>query len=385
MDFGTLASRLGLPVGGTKARRERLARLALDGDAAGVTRFIARDKSLFQPTRFGCRFEPFAHIRALPEITGIEIVRGSGFGAKAARVEVGPFGARYRLLLSANLPEAARAVSAVRLVYRIVHAHRLFEAFGREAGGRGHFVLDVDDCADPGERVVGFSGPPDRTFLVPDQIFLATDGYADLREAYAARRRPLSAREDAIFWRGRSTGTLARGETWTALPRVAFVAEARRIAAARPDLNIDVGLVTTDEGSGKAPWAELVARGLTADFVPIESFAEKRVHIDVDGNSNSWPGLFSKVLLGGPLLKVASRDGAAQWYYDRLVDAETLLFVNADLSDLEGGCEAVRDPAVQVLLAAGMTALAEGLTPAREIPGVFPVLEKAAAYWRDRL
>ncbi len=385
MDFGALASRLGLPIGGTKARRDRLARLALDGDAAGVTRFVARDKSLFRPTRFGCRFEPFAPVRALPEFTGIEWSRRSGYGAKAAVVEVGPFGARYRLLLSSSLPEAARAVSAVRLVTRIVHAHRLFEAFGREGGGRGHFVLDVDDCADPGERVVGFSGPPERTFLVPDQIFLATDGYADLRKAYAARARPLAQREDVIFWRGRSTGVVGPGETWTALPRVAFVAAARRIAAARPDLGLDVGLVSTDEGAGKAPWAELVARGLTADFVPIERFADKRVHVDVDGNSNSWPGLFSKVLLGGPLLKVASRDGAAQWYYDRLVDAETLLFVSADLSDLEGCCEAVRDPAVQVLLAAGMTALAEGLTPAREIPGVFPVLEKAAAYWRDRL
>jgi hypothetical protein len=385
MDFSALAARLGLPVGGTKGRRARLAQLVLAGDATGVTRFIARDRSLFRPTRFGCRFEPFTHLRALPEITGIDWVRRSGFGAKAAEVEVGPFGARYRLLLSAGLPEAARAVSAVRLVTRIVHSHRLFEAFGRDAGGRGRFVLDVDDCADPGERVVGFSGPPDRTFLVPDQIFLATDGYADLRKAYAARARPLAEREDAIFWRGRSTGTLSPGETWTALPRVAFVAEARRIAAARPDLEIDVGLVSTDEGSGKAPWSELVARGLTADYVPIERFAEKRVHVDVDGNSNSWPGLFSKVLLGGPLLKVASRDGAAQWYYDRLVDGETLLFVRADLADLEARCEAVRDPAVQPRLAAGMTALAEDLTAAGEMPRVFPVLERAAAYWRDRL
>jgi hypothetical protein len=385
MDFLALAARLGLPAGGTKARRARLAQLALDGDAAGVTRFIARDKSLFRPTRFGCRFEPFAHTRALPEITGIDWVRRSGFGAKAAVVEVGPFGARYRLMLSAGLPEAARAVSAVRLVYRIVHAHRLFEAFGRDGGGRGQFVLDVDDCADPAERVVGFSGPPDRTFLVPDQIFLATDGYADLRKAYAARARPLAAREDTIFWRGRSTGVVGPGETWTALPRVAFVAAARRIAAARPELKIDVGLVTTDEGSGKAPWAELVARGLTAEFVPIERFADKRVHVDVDGNSNSWPGLFSKVLLGGPLLKVASRDGAAQWYYDRLVDGETLLTVHADLADLEARCEQVRDPAVQARLAAGMTALAAGLTPAAEMPRVFPVLEEAAAYWRDRL
>lgn len=384
MGLSALAARLGLPIGGTEARRARLARLVLAGDAAGATRFVAADRSLFRPTRFGCRFEPFTHISALPEITGIEWGRRRGIGAKAAVVETGPFGARYRLLLSSALPEAARAVSAVRLVTRIVHAHRLFEAFGR-AGGRGRFVLDVDDCADPGERVVGFSGPPDRAFLVPDQIFLATDGYADLRRAYATRRRPLAEREDVIFWRGRSTGTVARGESWTSLPRVAFVAEARRIAAARPELKIDVGLVTTDEGSGKAPWADLVARGLTAEFVPIESFADRRVHVDVDGNSNSWPGMFSKVLLGGPLLKVASRDGAAQWYYERLVDGETLLFVRADLADLEARCEAVRDPAVQARLAAGMTALCEGLTPAAEIPRVFPVLEAAAAHWRDRL
>lgn len=385
MDFGALASRLGLPIGGTKARRDRLARLALDGDAAAVTRFIARDKSLFRPTRFGCRFEPFSHLRALPEITGVEWVRRSGFGAKAAVVEVGPFGARYRLLLSASLPQTARAVSAVRLVYRIVHAHRLFEAFGRDAGITGRFVLDVDDCADPGERVVGFSGPPERTFLVPDQIFLATDGYADLRKAYAARQKPLAQRQDAIFWRGRSTGTVASGADWTSLPRVRFVAAARAIAAARPELSIDVGLVATDEGSGKAPWAELVKRGLTADYVPIEHFADKRVHVDIDGNSNSWPGLFSKLLLGGPLLKVRSADGAAQWYYDRLVDGETLLFVRADLADLEARCERVRAPAEQQRIGAGMAALAAELTPQRQIPQVFPVLEAAVAHWRDRL
>jgi hypothetical protein len=176
MDLGALAARLGLPFGGTDARRARLARLAADGDAAGVTRFVARETSLFRPRRFGCRFEPYGAIRRLPEITGIEWVRRSGFGAKVAVVEVGPFGARYRLLLPSHLPEAARAQSAVRLVMRIVHAHRLFEAFGRDGGVAGRFVLDVDDCADPGERVVGFSGPPARTILVPDQIFLATDG-----------------------------------------------------------------------------------------------------------------------------------------------------------------------------------------------------------------
>jgi hypothetical protein len=385
MDFGALASRLGLPFGDTSARRARLARLAADGDAAGVTRFVARETSLFRPRRFGCRFEPYRHIRQLPEITGIDWLRRSGFGAKAAVVEVGPFGARYRLLLPSHLPEAARAQSAVRLVTRIVHAHRLFEAFGREAGGAGRFVLDVDDCADPGERVVGFSGPPERTFLVPDQIFLATDGYAELRKAYAARLKPLGERQDTIFWRGRSTGVVAPGADWTSLPRVRFVAAARALAAARPELSIDVGLVATDEGSGKAPWGELSARGLTADFVPIERFAEKRVHVDIDGNSNSWPGLFSKVLLGGPLLKVRSADGAAQWYYDRLVDGQTLLFVRTDLADLEARCEAVRDAAVQARLGAGMAALAAELTPAVQMPRVFPVLEAATAYWRDRL
>lgn len=57
--------------------------------------------------------------------------------------------------------------------------------------------------------------------------------------------------------------------------------------------------------------------------------------IDIDGWSNSWSGLFQKLLLGSTILKVTSRKGAKQWYYDRMVPFETHLPVKSDLSDLD--------------------------------------------------
>ena len=54
------------------------------------------------------------------------------------------------------------------------------------------------------------------------------------------------------------------------------------------------------------------------DYVPEIAFPAYKFQIDIDGNTNSWPGLFQKLLTGSAILKVASPYGYRQWYYDRL-------------------------------------------------------------------
>ena len=69
-------------------------------------------------------------------------------------------------------------------------------------------------------------------------------------------------------------------------------------------------------------------------YMPPIEFNRYKYQIDIDGNTNSWPGLFWKLLSGSPVLKVASPSGHRQWYYDRLRPWINFVPVAADMSDL---------------------------------------------------
>ena len=49
--------------------------------------------------------------------------------------------------------------------------------------------------------------------------------------------------------------------------------------------------------------------------------------------SNSWSGLFTKLLTGSTVLKVESPMGFRQWYYDRLKPFEHYVPVRPDLAE----------------------------------------------------
>ena len=66
----------------------------------------------------------------------------------------------------------------------------------------------------------------------------------------------------------------------------------------------------------------------------MEDFNKYKYQIDIDGNTNSWPGLFQKLLTRSPVLKVASPRGYRQWYYDRLRPWVNFVPVAQDMSDL---------------------------------------------------
>jgi hypothetical protein len=137
---------------------------------------------------------------------------------------------------------------------------------------------------------------------------------------------PWAARTPAVFWRGHDFGP--DGCDWHDLPRVRLCSLAEE--GAHRHL-FDVGLSPL---RGRFTYKETGASSLVKDIVPVRNLNRYKYHIDIDGRSSSWPGLFQKLLSGSPILKVTSAGGYRQWYYDRLNPWQHYVPVATDMSDL---------------------------------------------------
>jgi len=163
--------------------------------------------------------------------------------------------------------------------------------------------------------------------LIPDSHYFSTRGYRKAADHYRVHEVPWADRRQIAFWRGTATGR-ELVDSWQDMDRVRLC----RLACLHSDL-FDIGL--TEPGDvGPCDRAAIGAAGLLRPYVPYTEFQRYRYQIDIDGNSNSWPGLFQKLLTASPVLKIASRYGFKQWYYDRLVPWDNFVPVAADLSDL---------------------------------------------------
>ncbi|WP_238180347.1 glycosyl transferase family 90 [Methylobacterium haplocladii] len=163
--------------------------------------------------------------------------------------------------------------------------------------------------------------------LIPDCVFIGTKGYHEQRELYAARAIAWDDKCDVVFWRGTSTGRPS-GERHE-LPRISLC----RLCQSDPSGLYDVGLTgLVDHGADET--GERQSRSLLSGFVPWQDFDRYRYHIDIDGHTNSWPGLMFKLHSGGLVFKVDPPAGHRQWYYERLRPWENYVPVKSDLSDL---------------------------------------------------
>ena len=70
---------------------------------------------------------------------------------------------------------------------------------------------------------------------------------------------------------------------------------------------------------------ELAALDLMKEPVPSKELSDFRFHIDIDSHANTYAAFFRKLLSGGLVLKVASADHSAQWYYERLQPRENFV------------------------------------------------------------
>jgi capsular polysaccharide transport system ATP-binding protein len=190
----------------------------------------------------------------------------------------------------------------------------------------GFFALSLGDEG-YSARVLSFCAPtPD--YLVVDPMFVETGGYQAQRAAYN-EARAWHDREDKAYWRGTDTGVF-RYRNFREAPRVVLA----QLANARPEL-LDAKITQVQQLPGwedkQAFYAE---NGLLGAAEPQDRILDFRYQIDVDGNSNSWPGLFLKLLSGSPVLKFESEAGFKQWYYHQLKPWENFVPVASDGSDL---------------------------------------------------
>ncbi len=211
------------------------------------------------------------------------------------------------------------------VIYRWLALLELFLSRELSTEVRGRVVINFNDAGiEPG---LAFSGNRPEYRLIPDPDFFTTRGYAQARDHFARAPVAWRDRSPAVFWRGSSLGR--KEHTALEMPRARLCQVARDASAAE----FDVGLSEVVDVSATEA-AQLRSAGLVKDRVSWKRLAQFRYHIDIDGNANSFAGLFRKLLSGGVVFKVASPDCYAQWYYHRLKPWENFVPVRSDLGDL---------------------------------------------------
>lgn len=172
------------------------------------------------------------------------------------------------------------------------------------------FAVDDAPPDDTAQPVMCFSSNRPDDALVPDCAFVASNAYAYFHALAETHRLTWAMRLPAAYWRGVLTGVAGNFEQVLDLPRV-------RLSRLRhPWLNAAI----TDTSQYRHLEPELSRRlavegCLGAREEQVENF-RYRYLIDIDGNTNSWAGLFVKMIAGGCILKVSSP--FRQWFYDRL-------------------------------------------------------------------
>ena len=172
-------------------------------------------------------------------------------------------------------------------------------------------------------------------FLVPDPAFMTAHLYEPFRELADSQPDRWNLRKDTLLWRGTISG---EGLTVTQAMEVddpALKQRVRLCLALRGLADVDVKLLPAagDKGDQQANEA-LGAHGILGEAIAPSRWIDVKFALDIDGPTNSWANLYTRMLLGCCVLKVASPSGFRQWYYDELVPWTHFVPVAADLSDL---------------------------------------------------
>ncbi|CUG91450.1 Hypothetical protein, putative [Bodo saltans] len=132
--------------------------------------------------------------------------------------------------------------------------------------------------------------------------------------------KPYSERRNEVAWRGSTTGH----------ERPYSLSDRSRVVAQ-----------FTDRGKSKYPWADVAfsatCQGVVPHDVPrfgnridAEQLINYQVHIDIDGNTNSWDGLRWRLMFGMMVVKARSSNGFVQWYYPHLQNGVNIIEVPVD-------------------------------------------------------
>jgi tetratricopeptide (TPR) repeat protein len=200
----------------------------------------------------------------------------------------------------------------------------------------GTLQLTLGDMPDGEDGQLCFSGTNETHFLIPDGMFLASKGYADYHYGVQRSALPWVRRNDTLYWRGSLTGQAETFEEIFALPRILLAEKSKT----RPD--IDAKITDLSQFGPLLPQLQIMCedRHLLGAREPETNNANYKYLIDIDGNTNSWPGLFTKLLTGSPVIKLKSK--YRQWYYDKLKHGENIWLIDDLDSSLDHGLAHLR-------------------------------------------
>ena len=176
---------------------------------------------------------------------------------------------------------------------------------------------------------LSYCGNKVNQFLIPDSLFLSTRGYQNVRETFAKNNTNWDSRSDEVFWRGASTGL--NPQLPLSLPRVKLC----NFIKDNNLLDYDVGLSSIVQLTNSDDIQAIENCQILKDVVHFSKNNSYKYHIDIDGNTNSWPGLFQKLLSGGVVFKIESEYGFSQWYYPRLKPWFNFVPVSSSFLDLD--------------------------------------------------
>jgi Glycosyl transferase family 90 len=170
--------------------------------------------------------------------------------------------------------------------------------------------------------------------LVPDPYFFNSSGYAEARRRLTAQR-PWHERCEEIVWRGATTGSgrqIGDGLDF----RAPDILQRIRMCAMLADAShVDAKIYRVVQNSNEQEVVKRLRQArLLGSYVPEPTWIDLKFAIDVDGNTNAWSNLFTRMIYGCCVIKIGSKHGFRQWYYDRLVPWKHFIPVQDDLSDL---------------------------------------------------
>ncbi len=264
------------------------------------------------------------------------------------------------------------------LLTRFIATLKIADRYDPTTRRTGTALIDVGDWSD-GPALCFSDSRPD-ALLIPDSSFLESNGYEFARPWGSEGIAPnWEDRLPVALWRGSSTGVATR--SLMDIPR------ARLCALGQGSALLDAGITAVVQASTPDEEQAFLASGLCKSHVPMERHAQYKYQIDIDGNTNSWPGLFQKLLTGSPVLKILSPQHYKQWYYSRLIPWLNYVPVASDLSDLLSKIEYLRmhDELAREIGRRGRE-LALDMTCAREVERSLPTVEAAFglyAFTRD--
>lgn len=220
---------------------------------------------------------------------------------------------------------------------KLLQTHKLFINFLKSHPDiKGSFLMSWHDIAKPKNTLSNNQKFITFTCLKTDPLgfciaddFLESQAYSQFRQQVEQQWFRWDERRPIAFWRGASTGSVLTKENWQNNRRVRLCQIAKKYD---DEQFIDAKITKLIQIKERGVKKLIRNANLVDSYIPTIEFLKYKYVIDIDGNSNSWPGLFTRLLTGSCVLKVESP--WKQWYYDRLKPWVNYIPVKKDMSDL---------------------------------------------------